>query len=70
MSTATGAADQSDDLGTEFSVAFDYRWNTNVTFGAYAAYHMVGDYYSFTNTDDDLSLSNVLASGMQLTVDF
>ncbi len=70
MATYTATADQSDDLGTELSIAFDYRWNPNVTFSSYLAYHMVGNYYAFTNASEELSTSNVMATGLQLSVEF
>ena len=70
MATYTASADQSDDLGTELSIAFDYRWNPNVTFSSYLAYHMVGSYYAFSNSSEDLSTTNVMATGMQLSIQF
>jgi len=67
----TAAADQSDDLGYELDIAFDYQWNPNVVFTSYLAYHAVGEYYTFTNVDgDELEKSNVTATGMRLSVNF
>lgn len=61
---------QADDYGYEFDIGFDYRWNPNVTISGYYAYWLVGDYYSFTNTADDLSLSNVHGGGLRATLQF
>ncbi len=68
---ANANADQSDDLGYEFDIAFDYQWNPNVVFTGFFGYHKVGDYYAFTNVDgDELSLSNVKTAGMRLAINF
>ena len=66
--TATG--DQADDLGLEADISFDYRWNPKVIVSGYLAYWQVGDFYGFTNTGDDVSVSNVTATGMKLSMDF
>ncbi len=66
----TATEDQSDDLGYEVNIGFDYQWNPNVVFSGNLGYHFVGDYYAFTNTDEDLSLSNVMSSGMKLSINF
>lgn len=66
----TGAADQDDDLGFELDLGFDYRWNPNVTISGYYGYWKVGDYYAFTNTAEELSLSNVHGGGMRATLEF
>lgn len=66
----TANEDQSDDMGYEFNAAFDYQWNPSVVFSGYFGYHFVGDFYSFTNTDEELSLNNVMATGMRLSVNF
>ncbi len=64
-------ADQSDDMGYELSVAFDYRWNPNVTFEAHLAYHFVGDFYAFdNNASNELNTSNVMGTGMSLAINF
>lgn len=63
--------DQADDYGYEIDLGFDYRWNPNVTIGAYYGYWFVGDYYKFdNNTADDISLSNVHGGGLRATVQF
>ena len=67
----TAAADQSDELGYEVDVAFDYRWNPSVTLSGYLGYHFVGDFYSFENdANSELETTDVLSSGMRLSVQF
>jgi hypothetical protein len=61
---------QSDNLGWELDFGFDYRWNPNVTISGYYGYWKVGDYYSFTNTTDTLSLSNMHGGGVKATLEF
>lgn len=62
--------EQADDLGYELDIGFDYLWNPNVTITGYYGYWFVGDYYAFTNTPDELSLSNVHGGGVRFTLDF
>lgn len=65
------AADQSDDMGYEFDISFDYQWNPNVVFSSHIGYHLVGDYYAFMNdASEELSTSNVMSTGMNLSVNF
>lgn len=66
----TANADQSDELGYEANVAFDYQWNPSVVFSGYLGYHFVGDFYSFSNTSDEISTTNVMNTGMRLSVNF
>jgi len=61
---------QADDLGYEIDLGFDYQWNPNVTISGYYGYWFVGDYYAFTNTDDELSLKNVHGGGVRFTLNF
>jgi len=49
---------------------FDYRWNPNVIISAYYSYWKVGDYYSFSNAADKLSLANVYGGGLKATLEF
>lgn len=67
---ASANGDQDDDLGMEFDVAFDYQWNPNILVTGYLAYWQVGDFYAFTSTGDDLSMSNITATGMKLSMSF
>jgi hypothetical protein len=63
--------DQSDDLGYELDIEFDYQWNPTVVFSGHLGYHFVGDYYSFQNSSSEtLGLSNVMSTGMQLAIKF
>ena len=67
----TALADQSDDLGYEFNLSFDYKWNPNITISGLMAYHIVGDYYSFANdANNELDTANVLLTGMNLAISF
>jgi len=70
QATATAIADQKDDLGYELDISFDYKWNPSVNFTGYLGYHFVGDYYKFSNDTEELSTTNVMASGMRLAVNF
>lgn len=40
---------QSDDLGTEVDLGFNYKWNNEVNIGGSAGYLLTGDYYAYTN---------------------
>ena len=62
--------DQSDDLGYEVNIGFDYQWNPNVVFSGNLGYHFVGDYYAFSNTSDELSVTNIMSTGMSLSINF
>ena len=67
----TIVADQSDELGYEFDLSFDYQWNTNIIFSGMMAYHVVGDFYAFKNdASDALDTANVLLTGMKLGINF
>ncbi|GAB4011891.1 MAG: hypothetical protein Fur0010_07010 [Bdellovibrio sp.] len=47
--TFTANSTQSDDLGTEVDLSFNYLWNNDVTIGGDLGYLFTGDYFSFTN---------------------
>lgn len=68
----TAISDQSDDLGYEIDFSFDYQWNPSVTFSGFLGYHIVGDYYAFSNdpAQEELSLNNVMSSGFRMSVSF
>lgn len=66
----TATDDQADDLGTEFDISFDYRWNPNVTVTGYAAYLSTGDYFKYNGTPDEFAVENVTAMGLRLGVTF
>lgn len=63
---------QSDDLGYEVDISFDYFWNPNVTITGFLGYHFVGDYYKYTgNTGDpELNLKNPFVTGLRMAVNF
>lgn len=47
----TGAnTTQSDDMGMEIDLGFNYKWNDEINVGGNFGYLMAGDYYSFTNS--------------------
>jgi len=62
--------DQKDDLGYEFDISFEYQWNPSVEFSGFLGYHVVGDYYKFSNDTEELETTDVMASGMRLSVNF
>ncbi len=66
----TSTQKQSDDMGYEIDLGFDYRWNPNVVVSAFYGFWFVGDYYAFTNDTKELSLSNVHGGGVSATVEF
>jgi hypothetical protein len=62
---------QSDDLGYEFDVSFDYLWNPNVTISGFLGYHFVGDYYKFNNNAaSELAVKDTYTSGFRMAVHF
>lgn len=67
-----GQSKQDSSYGYEFDFGFDYRWNPNVTIGAYYAYWMVGDYYAFKNdpAGEKLDLKSVHGGGLRATLEF
>jgi hypothetical protein len=63
-------ADQDTNLGMEFDAAFDYEWSPSIVVTGYVAHYQVGDYYAFTNTSTELSVSDVTATGFKLNIGF
>ncbi|MEX0798726.1 MAG: hypothetical protein WD025_04750 [Bacteriovoracaceae bacterium] len=63
-------ADQSDDMGMELDVSFDYIWNPGIIVTGYVGHWMVGDYYGFTNTADGVETADVTATGLRLSMEF
>jgi hypothetical protein len=61
---------QDDSYGYELDFGFDYRWNPNVIISGYYAYWKVGDYYSFTNDTQELSVADVYGGGLKATLEF
>lgn len=68
----TNGKSQSKDYGYELDFGFDYRWNPNVTIGAYYGYWFVGDYWAYNGgtAATDLSISNVHGGGLRATLEF
>jgi hypothetical protein len=66
----TANADQKDDLGMEFDAAFDYKWSPAVVVTGYAAYYQVGEFYEFTNGNEDLDAASILATGLKVNIGF
>jgi hypothetical protein len=66
----TAAADQSDDLGQELDMNFDYQWNPNLVLSGLFAYYFVGDYYAFNNTGSNQAQKNPMAVGLKLDLKF
>lgn len=66
----TAAANQSDNMGYELDLGFDYRWNPNVLLSGYYGYWIVGDYYSFSNGQQSFGSQNVHGGGVRATMEF
>lgn len=62
--------DQSADLGWEFDIDFRYRWNPQIQIGGYFAYLRTGEHFAFTDDSDTLALENVIATGLNVAVEF
>lgn len=61
---------QKDDYGYEVDFGFDYRWNPNVVISGYYGYWVVGDYYAFSNSAEEIDLQNVHGGGLRATLEF
>jgi len=68
--TNAAVKSQQDKYGLEIDLAFDYKWNTNVTIEGDVGYLLVGDYYKFTNTETDQNLHNSFVALLQAAVHF
>lgn len=67
----TALADQSNELGYEFDLSFDYKWNPNIVLSGMLGYHVVGDFYTFANDPNEkLGKANVMLTGLQLGINF
>ena len=70
-STDVAAEDQSDDLGYEVDLGFEYEWNPQIIISGFVGYYAVGDYYSFDNDPaSELETTNIVSSGLRLSVNF
>jgi hypothetical protein len=61
---------QSNNMGYELDVGFDYRWNPNVTISGNYGYWFVGDYYAFTNQAKKLGITNIHGGSLRATLEF
>ncbi len=66
----TATESQEASLGNEFDFEFDYQWNPSVLVTGYFAYLFTGNYYAFSNTDEEIEVSNTYAAGMKVGLDF
>jgi len=57
--TFTSSTVQSDDMGFELDMSFDYNWNAEVSIGGRFGWLFTGDYFSYTN---DPSVTNETAN--------
>lgn len=70
-STTAAVEDQNDDLGYEVDLGFEYEWNPQIHISGFVGYYFVGDYYSFDNdASTSIETSNIVSSGMRLSVNF
>lgn len=68
---ASANEDQSNDLGYELDLSFDYVWNPSILVHGFLAYHKVGDYYAFDNDDStEIDVSDVMSYGFNVGVSF
>jgi hypothetical protein len=69
--TFTGAYSQSDDLGIEIDLNFDYHWNNAVTIGGSLGYLFTGEYYAFTNDPTSKNeADNSFAAQLRSSIEF
>lgn len=61
---------QDDSLGYELEADFTYQWNTNVAINGSIGYHIVGDYYAFTNLADTQTVDDSYAGQLQAIIGF
>ncbi|OUR92907.1 hypothetical protein A9Q84_20565 [Halobacteriovorax marinus] len=67
----TAADTQSDDLGVELDLNFDYHWNNAVNIGGSLGYLFTGDYYAFTNDPNSKNKTeNSFALQLRTSVEF
>lgn len=67
--TATGG--QSDNLGHEIDLNCTYFWNNEISIGGSLGYHLVGDYYTFSNDSGTaLSAKNSFVAQLRTAINF
>ncbi len=47
---ANSLTDQSDSMGVELDINFNYKWNKEISIGGGLGYLMTGDYFTYTNS--------------------
>ena len=62
--------DQSDSLGTEIDVDFDYQWNNEVILGGSFGYLLTGDYFAYTNTSTPNTTKNAMVMQLRSGIAF
>lgn len=63
-------ANQSDDLGMEIDLGFNYKWNSEVHLGGSLAYLFTGDYYGYTNTATENATKDSWAASLRAAITF
>lgn len=63
-------ADQSDDLGMEVDLGFNYKWNSEVHIGGSLAYLFTGDYWGYTNTATKNETQNTFGAQLRAAITF
>lgn len=66
----TANFNQSSDLGTEFDTSFEYKWNSEITIGGNFGYLLTGDYFSYTNTATENTITNSYILQLQAAISF
>lgn len=61
---------QSDDMGMEFDISFDYHWNKEITIGGSFGYLMAGDYWAFSNSATTTEADNAYALQLNTSIEF
>ena len=61
---------QKDDLGTEFDINFDYKWNNEINIGGAFGYLMTGDYFAFNNTTNPNKVDNSYVIQLKTAISF
>ena len=64
-------SDQSNDLGTEVDVNFNYQWNSNIYIKGSLGYLITGEYWSFTNDPNiNNTVKDTYALQLGMGIDF
>lgn len=68
--TFTANFDQSDDLGYEYDLSFNYQWNKEIKIGGDFGYLFTGDYFGYTNTSAKNQTKNTYVFQLKTSIDF